>query len=86
MQPYGLPYPGNISQKDFEDTHAYCLSNHHGCGDRKGQMSLCTCLYPGMTKLAIRDCSNLYCLTLNCKYSPLTHLYNNIALLPVADA
>lgn len=84
MQPYGLPYPRNVSQEDFED--AYCLSIHRGCGDRKGQMQLSTCLYSGMTKLAIQDCSNQYCLTLYWKYSPLTHPYNNIALLPLAYA
>lgn len=59
MQPYGLPFHGNVSQEDFEDTHAYCLSTHRGCGDRKGQMSLSACWSPGMAKLAIQDCSAL---------------------------
>lgn len=59
MQPYGLPYHENVSQEDFEDTHAYCLSTHCVSGDRKGQMSLSACLSPGMTKLAIWDCSVL---------------------------
>jgi len=38
-----------------------------------------------MTELAIRDCSNLCCLTLNWKHSALTYLYVNIAFLPLGD-
>lgn len=75
MQPYGLPYHGNVSQEDFEDTHAYCLSTHHVCSDRKGQISQSACLSPGMTNHLSDSELEVF----------LTRLWSSSAL-PLADA